>query len=62
MSPMTDIEKARKIVAKRDHWVGKSGALPENVALAVAEGIALGRKEGLELAAKLIADKIKESG
>ena len=39
------MEKARKIVAKRDHWVGKSGSLPENVALAVAEGIALGRKQ-----------------
>jgi hypothetical protein len=34
----------------------------ENIATAVAEGIALGRKEGLELAAKLIADKIKETG
>lgn len=57
---MSDLEKARKIVAKRDRWVGKHGALPENVAAAVAEGIALGRKEGLELAAQLIADKLKE--
>lgn len=59
---MSDIEKARQIVAKRDRWVGKHGALPENVAEAVAEGIALGRKEGLELAAKLIADKLRDPG
>jgi hypothetical protein len=58
---MTDLEKARKIVAKRERWVGKTGALEENVAAAVAEGIALGRKEGLELAAKLIAEKIVEA-
>jgi hypothetical protein len=36
--------------------------MPGNIAIAVAEGIAMGRKEGLELAAKLIADKIKDSG
>lgn len=58
---MSDLEKARKIVSKRERWVGQSGSLPENIAEAVAEGIAVGRKEGLELAAKLIADKIKES-
>ena len=57
---MSDLEKARKIVAQRERWVGKSGTLPENVADAVAEGIALGRREGLELAAKLIADKINK--
>lgn len=57
---MSDLEKARKIVAKRERWVGKSGTLPEGVADAVAEGISLGRKEGLELASKLIADKINE--
>ena len=36
--------------------------MPGNIARAVAEGIAMGRKEGLELAAKLISDKIKDPG
>jgi hypothetical protein len=48
---MADLDKARKIVAKREHWVGQSGALEENIVAAVAEGIALGRKEGLEMVA-----------
>ncbi|MGJ5075470.1 hypothetical protein [Bradyrhizobium oligotrophicum] len=61
MESVSDLEKARRIVAKRDRWVGKHGALPENVAVAVAEGIAMGRKEGLELAAKLIADHIAKA-
>lgn len=59
---MTDLEKAQAITERRSPYVGNIGALKKNVALAVAEGIALGRKEGLELAAKLIADKIKDSG
>jgi hypothetical protein len=51
---MSDLEKAQRIVAKRERWVGAHGALRENVADAVAEGIALGRKEGLELAARAV--------
>ena len=57
----SDIEKARKIVGKRERWVGEHGALQENIAAAVAEGIALGRKEGLERAAKLIAGEIERA-
>ena len=56
----TDIEKARKIVATRERWVGQHLALQENIAAAVAEGIALGRKEGLELAQQLIAAEIRK--
>ena len=56
------MEKAKKIVAKHAPYVGAGGSMPGNIAIAVAEGIAVGRKEGLELAAKLIADKIKEPG
>ena len=59
---MSDLEKAKKIVAKHAPYVGSGGSMPGNIAIAVAEGIAMGRKEGLELAAKLIADKIKDSG
>lgn len=55
----TDLEKANKIVSKRKRWVGAGGTLPKNVADAVAEGIALGRQEGLELAVKAIQDQIK---
>ena len=54
----SDLDKARKITNKREVWVDARGALRENIAVAVAEGIALGRKEGLELAAKLIGDHI----
>ena len=50
----------RKIVSKRKRWVGAMGTLPDNVAEAVAEGIALGRKVGLELAAKMIKDEISK--
>jgi hypothetical protein len=56
----TDLEKARKIVAKRKRWVGAHGTLPENVADAVAEGIALGRKDGLEIAAQTIKDLVNK--
>jgi 1-deoxy-D-xylulose 5-phosphate reductoisomerase len=57
---MSDLEKAQKIVAKHAPFVGAGGTMPKNIAAAVAKGIALGRKEGLELAAQLIAAKIKE--
>jgi hypothetical protein len=57
---MTDLDKARKIVAKRERWVGQSGALKENIAKAVAEGIALGRREGLEVVAKSIGNGINQ--
>jgi hypothetical protein len=43
----TDLEKAREIVSRH---------IPESIAWAVAEGIALGRKEGIALAAEAIAD------
>jgi len=59
----SDMVKARKIVAQRKSWVGKHGALQENIADAVAEGIALGRREGLKLAIDLITSRIqKEDG
>ena len=41
----TDLEKAREIVSRH---------IPENIASAVAEGIALGRKEGIALVAPVI--------
>ena len=53
---MTDLDKARKIVTQR--WMSQPEALKENIAKAVAEGIALGRKEGLEMAAKSIGEVI----
>ena len=45
---MTDLDKARKIVTQR--WMSQPEALKESITKAVAEGIALGRKEGLEMA------------
>ena len=54
----TDFEKAQQIIAKR-HWSGRQGALPESeVSDSIVEGIAWGRREGLELAARLLAKEI----
>ena len=53
---MTDLDKARKIVTQR--WISQPEALKENIAKAVAEGIALGRKEGFEMALKTIGEGI----
>lgn len=56
----SDIEKAKGIVGTRT-WQGPGGkdreATRHNIAVMVAEGIALGRSEGLELAAQLIAEE-----
>jgi hypothetical protein len=57
-----DLKKAKRIVGKRKSWVGRHGALQENIALAVAEGIAQGRKEGFELAVKLLRDETESAG
>jgi hypothetical protein len=51
----TDLDKAREIVKKRVRFIGRMGMMHENVAMAVAEGIALGRKEGIAAAAEAIA-------
>ncbi len=54
-SMKTDLDKAREIVGKRRAFVGRSGSMPENIAIAVAEGIALGRMEGIAMAAEAVA-------
>ena len=53
---MTDLDKARKIVTQR--WMSQPEGLKENIAKAVAEGIALGRKEGFEMALRTIGEGI----
>lgn len=62
---MTDLEKAERIVEKAGNFVGNIGTMRKNIAKAVAQGIALGRKEGMEAAAeiaeKAIRDHIKKS-
>ena len=45
-------------MATNERWMNEHEALKENVAKAVAEGIALGRKEGLEMALKTIGEGI----
>ncbi len=47
-----DLEKARVIVGEYGLLIGPAGKLSETVAQAVADGIALGRKQALEAAAK----------
>lgn len=49
----TDLEKAQEIVRGYTWFVGKHGALRERVASAVVQGIALGRREGLQRATEL---------
>jgi hypothetical protein len=56
-----DMAKARKIVAGYPSFVGSTDPLTgvsatrENIAAAVADGIALGRQEGIAMAAEAIA-------
>jgi hypothetical protein len=50
----TDLDKAREIVRKHVRFIGRMGMMHENIAMAVAEGIALGRKEGIAMAAEAI--------
>src|SRR5271168_4352383 len=52
-----DLEKARVIVGEFGLLIGPAGTASETVALAVADGIALGRKEGLAMAAKAAGGK-----
>lgn len=58
----TDIEKAREIANRAPFYVGAGGSLRENVAQSIAEGIALGRKEGIELAAEAIRRELAKLG
>ena len=44
------------IAKKNGPYVGKGGSLIPNVAEAVAEGIKIGRKQGLELPTKALDD------
>jgi hypothetical protein len=53
--PNPDLEKAREIVKRHGPVIGPAGSMPDNIALAVAEGIALGRKEGIAMAAEAIS-------
>ena len=54
----TDLERAQKIVDRHNRLIGFAGMMPANIATEVAEGIAVGRREGLGLAAKAIAEQI----
>jgi flagellar biosynthesis/type III secretory pathway protein FliH len=54
----TNIEKAREIANRAPFYIRAGGSLRENVAQSIAEGIALGRKEGLELAAEAIRSEL----
>ena len=47
--------------SERESWVGSHGELCENIAEVVARGIALGRKEGPELAGSLISKQLKKA-
>jgi len=50
-----DLERARLIVGEYGTVIGPAGTMSEHVALAVADGIAFGRKQGLAMALDAIA-------
>jgi hypothetical protein len=58
----TDLDKAREIIRKHVRFIERTGITHENIAIAVAEGIALGRKEGIAMAAEAIAQLKGENG
>jgi hypothetical protein len=58
----TDLDKAREIIRKHVRFIERTGITHENIAIAVAEGIALGRKEGIAMAAEAIARLKGENG
>jgi hypothetical protein len=58
----TDLDKAREIIRKHVRFIERTGITHENIAIAVAEGIALGRKEGIAMAVEAIARLKRESG
>jgi hypothetical protein len=51
----TDLDKALEIVMRHGSFVGRGGTMRESIALAVADGIALGRKEGIAMAIEALA-------
>jgi hypothetical protein len=58
----TDLDKAREIVKSHVRYIERMGLMHENVAIAVAEGIALGRKEGIGMAAEAVARLSENNG
>jgi hypothetical protein len=50
----TDLKKAREIAKRHAPYVGRKGSLPENVAVAVAEGIEFGRQQGIAMAVEAL--------
>jgi hypothetical protein len=57
-----DLEKARVIVGEYGLLIGPAGQQTEIIAKAVADGIALGRKEGLAMAASAVTRLKGEGG
>jgi len=51
----SDLEKARLIVGRHGLVLAPAGSTSEQIAKAVAEGIAVGRHEGLAMAAEAVA-------
>jgi hypothetical protein len=62
VSMETDLDKAREIIRKHVRFIERTGITHENIAIAVAEGIALGRREGIAMAAEAIARLKGENG
>jgi hypothetical protein len=61
-SMKTDLDKAREIIRKHVRFIERTGITHENIAIAVAEGIALGRKEGIAMAVEAVARLADKDG
>jgi hypothetical protein len=58
-SAKADLEKAHEIVHNHGSFVGAMGSMRENIAQAVAAGIAAGRKDGLRMAAEIVEEEFR---
>jgi len=54
----SDLEKATQIVAEHGSYLIKGNDMKDHIVVSVAKGIALGRREGLAVAANAIAEAI----
>ena len=54
-----DLDEAHNLLARHESLFGSLDPSPENIAKLIAEGIELGRKQGLELGVQLITAEIE---
>jgi len=58
-TPATDLDEAHSLLKRHERLFGSLDPSRENIAKLIAEGIELGRKQGLELGVQLITAEIE---